>query len=450
MKSFAHKYVALGAILLVSALAPAQVPVTGVTGARIQDLVGSPTLVTVVLKNGPKDVNLQVVDLGPDYVSVKLQDGSRTAYKFAAIAEIQVQGDRIEAKEFRLSRTRALTSEEQKLHDRAIERAKQIFDTPGTDQSLRMSAASLLALTNDRAAIEYLEQFLTGNDTATAVEAAFALYLAGTTPPNMDAILSLGIGSGNREIRSKAVILAGLLGDESQVPKLMQMLRDRLADYSVPAMIALALLNEQDALPMLYENIQDSNKAKGDAAVIALSRMQSDEIAPRLKEIYPRTQNFSQFRIAKTLYAHNDTLGRQLLQDEFLDSPPLAIETAIALAKNGDRDGIRVLNAKLAERFNPTQPVELITRAEVAMALVVGGDGNATIAVQDLLTVEFPDVVAHTCRLIADAGLRRLMPLTQTAVEHTDPKVALAACVATLACANPDFHDRLAGVRLVQ
>ena len=431
--------------LVFSATASAQVPVSGVSGAKLQDLVGSPTLVTVVLKSGPEDVNLNVVDIGPDYVSFKMQNGQRTAYKFSALKEIRVQGDAIAAKAFTLDRSRALTPEEQKIYDGVTQKAKAFFDGPQTDQSIRMDAAGILVLSNDQSAEEYLTTFLNGNDTATAVEAAVRLYAAGKTDA-LQNVLQSGISSGNRNVRAKAVLLLGLTGNTSQEGQLMEMLRDRLADYSAPAMRTLAMLNNEAALPMMYDAILDSNSIKGEAAVFALGLMKSDEIPVRLKELLTRAKNFERFRIARALYAHNDTTGRQLLQGEFLDVPSLRTDTAIILAKQGDRDGIRILNEILDERYNPTTEV-LKKRAEMAMALVIGGDGAAITIVQELLGSDDLAVLKYTCDLIADSGVRRLMPLTQSSVENADAKVSMSACQATIACANPDYRDRLVGTR---
>jgi HEAT repeat protein len=451
VKAYSHKVAGVGIALLFSIAAVAQVPVSGVQGAKLQDLVNSPTFVTVVLKSGPKDVNLQVRDIGPNYVGVIAKDGSKPAYLFSAISEIIVQDGKIEsAPDFSLPKNRALTNEEQRLFERALERAKQIYDAASTDQSLRMDAAALLLLGHDTAAQEYLEQLLTGNDISTAVEAGMALYLGGVSLKNADAVIELGTGSGNRTVRSKAVLLVGLLGIQGRDQALLTLLRDRLADYSVPAMKSLALLNNTAALPLLYEAIQDANPTKADNAAAALGRMKSEEIVPRLREILTRAENFSRYRIACALYAHNDTVGRQLLQEEFLSMPNLSADAAIVLARNGDRDGIRVLNQKMEERYNKDQREVLFLRADMAMALVLGGDGNAIAAVQELLSSPDPQVIEYTCDRIAEAGLRRLMSITQSAVEHADPHVALSACFATASCGNASFHDRLVGARLAR
>ena len=72
-------------VLLAALPAAAQVTGTGAGGAKLADLVGSPTMVTVVLNSGAEDPNLNVLDLGPNYVAAKASDGARNVYLFSDI-----------------------------------------------------------------------------------------------------------------------------------------------------------------------------------------------------------------------------------------------------------------------------------------------------------------------------------------------------------------------------
>jgi hypothetical protein len=131
-------------------------------------------------------------------------------------------------------------------------------------------------------------------------------------------------------------------------------------------------------------------------------------------------------------------------------NPEIALTFAICLARNGDGNGIRALNQQMEKPYNKEAREDLLTRADMAIALVLGGEHNGIAAVQELLSSPDVVVIKHTCDLIAEAGLRRLMTITQSSVEHSDPHVALAACMAAASCGNASFHDRLAGARLAR
>lgn len=432
-------------VMLVCGTATAQPPVTGVQGATLKDLAGTSTLVTVVLKSDAEDPNLQVVELGPDYVAVRLENGSRTAYKFTAIKEVRVQGEKVEAKEFELDRSRSLTSDEQRIVGQAVERAAAIFQSSNVDQTLKMDAAALLHACGREGGLEYLRQLAAANDLVTALEATKRLYLCGDKEAG-GAVIDLAMESGNRKVRVLAAQVIGLLRIPGHEADLLTMLRDRAAEFYVPAARSLARLGNLEGLPLLFQGIEDINEEKSSAALVALCTLESDEIVPKMKQMLNDVKGFARFRVAQVLYAHKDPMGTKLLETDSMNTPSLVVDTAILLARTGNRDGRSFLVSKLEERF--TESPEIMTmRARMAGALVEAGDGNAISILQELLRFKDITVQKKVCEIVGAVGVRRLMPITQSSIDSTDNGVALAACAAAIACANPDFHDRLITLR---
>ncbi|MEA3366227.1 MAG: hypothetical protein U9Q79_11365, partial [Candidatus Hydrogenedentes bacterium] len=136
----------LGIALAVPAFGQ-DIPITGVEGATLEDLAGTPTLVTIVIKGrDAEDPNLQITELGPNYLSVLNPDtGDRHAYLFEDVEEIRVQGGKLEAKIFQRDAERALTQAQEGLLNRAIRQAAEVFQKENQNQPLKMDAAMIIA-----------------------------------------------------------------------------------------------------------------------------------------------------------------------------------------------------------------------------------------------------------------------------------------------------------------
>lgn len=427
-------------------LAGAAVPVVSPENHTLEDLVDEPVLVTVVLAQGARHPNVQVVDIGPNYVAVVDEDGKRSPYLFNSIQEIRVQDDPVEARRFVLDEARALTEEERVIVNRAVSRAREVFEAAAGNQPLRMQAAGVLASRTDVAARRYLIQLVQSNDRDIALSAAQWLYVAGEEPESIRDAVNRGLDSGNRQIRAEAAKVAGLYGYTEYEERLLQMAQDRLAEIAAPAAKALAHMGSADAIPILLDMIGASSGEKGEAAVYALSLLGDEEVREILRGRLERTSGGTQFRIARVLHKLGDPAGTNVLRQEIQETPTIAQKAAIVLARTGDFEGRRHLNDRLRQRYDP-YPQAVIRRARMVTALIEGQDRGALSALQRLLQSDHAAVNRAILSLAAETGVRSVMPLVAPKINSGDDQVALAASMTAVAIGDPRVRQRLMEVR---
>ena len=446
----ANRRLLVAAVLVFAAAhVSAQVPIVGSKGARLKDIAGTDTLVTVVLKgSGATDANLKIRKVTDTILSVESDSKRLNHYLLSDVKEIRVQGSVMTVKRPDPLRERGLTPEQQLVVDRAVERTNEIFAAATGNQPLRMWAAEVLAVAgNDeqrQTALEYLTALATGNDLRTALGAAHHLVLAGS-PPATGELVTQGLESGDRQVRASAARLAGLTRDPSGKAQLHQMLRDRASDISVPAIDALAWLGDRDSIPTLLDIVTERNEDKANAAADALISLGGEEIVDQLKQKLPDTEGRARFRVVRVLHALGDPLGTKLMRDEMLKIPSLEFDTAIILARQGDPEAMQVLRERLAQRYDPYQEV-LTHRAEATAALIEAGDRTNISVFQELLRIGMPEINLLVLRLIGLLDLRSLLPVTQPVIESNDQTVAVAASQAAAALAHSDYRARLAKV----
>jgi HEAT repeat protein len=429
-------------VLCAAALAQQMPPLIGGNG-RIKDLVGTPTLVTVVLKgSGALDQNLKVTDVGPDYLSVVDEGGERTAYLFESVQEVRVQKAAVDTPEIKAGETQTLRIEEQRVVDRALARAREVFDGANADQNLRMRAATLMAASGNKEALDYLEKLAATNHLETELDAYQCLYLAGRTEPP-SAIIAEGLQSGNRAVKAKAATIAGLYNDRSTITVLAPLLQDRLAEISAPAAIALARMNWREAIPTLMRMIGELHEAKGNAAVFGLARLGGADVTSEVKAKLQTATGLTRYRLITLLYRIEDPDAMRLLLEYGMSDPGKSLKTACALASRGDWTGRQHLVAYLKNKYFDETEVNLVNRAEAAVALVAAGDLTAISEIQKLLGVNNAAARKRICLMVAELGKRKLIPVLQPAIENADMEVAIEACTAVFAIAKPPFQGRL-------
>lgn len=426
------------------ATAEAPPPIVGGGDATIYDIAGTSTLVTVKVKStGALDKNLRILDVHEDRseFSVLSEDNEPGAFMFSDVQEIHVQGGKVEVKKILYDESQTLRAEDQKVVKRAFSRAREIYGTSDNKQSVKIRAAMLLALNREEEAREYLQKLAAANDLETALQATYNLYLAGQTEADTT-LLTKGLNSGNRRIRALAAVLTGLFKDQANVAFLNQMIQDRSADLAAPAARALGILGNRDCIPALLRMLTELNEEKGEAAVYALTRLGGQDIAQQMKLKYPSAIGETRFRIARVLYSLGDPMGRELLQNEFMQVPTLAPQAAMLLAAEGDWAAMQLLRDRLARRFDPLDEI-LKSRADAALALIAGGENAPTAVLQDLLRSEKNAVRVYVCLKIAKANDRQLLAITQPCIESSENPVALTASNAAISLADPDgFRER--------
>ena len=429
-------------IMCAAAMAQQIPPVVGGSGS-LNDLAGTPTLVTVVLKgSGALDKNLKVTNVGPDYLSVVDEDGESTAYLFESVQEVRVQKGAVEKPEVKASENQMLRIEEQRVVDRAMVRAREIFDGANADQNLKMRAATLMAANGNKEGLDYLEKLAATNHLQTELDAYQCLYLAGRNEPPSP-VISEGLQSGNRLIKAKAATIAGLYNDQSTITVLAPLLQDRLAEISAPAAMALARMGWRDAIPTLMRMIGELHEAKGDAAMFGLARLGGPDVLNEIKAKLETATGLTRYRLIMLLYKLEDPDAMRLLLDDGLSDPGKALKTACALAKRGDWTGRQYLANYLKNKYFDETEVNLVNRAEAAVALVAAGDLTAISEIQKLLSINNAVARKRICLMIAELGNRKLIPVMQPTIENADMEVAIEACTAVLAIAKPQFQARL-------
>lgn len=419
-------------------------PVAGAENASLNDIAGTTTLVTVVLSTtGAQDKNLRIVGVYGDHLSALTEDNQQISYLFASIKEIRVQGGAVETKMFQVDETRILRPEEVKVVQRAYVRAREIFDSSSADQSVKMQAAVLIALHPEAEGKKYLEELVKVKDPATALQAAWSLYLIGDyTPPSE--LLRDGLGSGNRKVKTKAALLSGIADDRTNEIALTKMLQDRSSELAKYGAWALTLLGQRDCIPTLLGMITQLDPDRGKAAVFGLSKFGGEDVIQQMKMKYKSAVGDTRLRIAEVLFNLGDPMGREILTQEMLPSPTLGVRAAELLAREGHYDAMQLLRSRLAQPSSP-YPDQMKARADMAGALFLGGDAGIVSEFQALLRSDDAEVVKYVCSVIVRIGKRPLLAVTQPPMEASKNDIALAACSAAIAIANPnDFRERLA------
>ena len=425
-------------------LAHAQVKLEGAGGASLEQLAGTKTLVTVVLKSGAKDENLYVNEVGDDFLSVMTPIGSVYPYLFSSISSVVVQNGEVDKGPFKLQARAVLTADQHQVLQRTLDRASTVFDQSANDQALRMEAATLLAVAGEGTArsdaVKYLETLYNSNELHVRLLAAKQLYLAGELE-EASPLIAAGLEHGNRRVRALATLMAGLTNDQSSVPVIRKMLDDRSADYWVPAARALALMGYKDDISKMSRVVFENNEDKAAAAVFALDHLGDARLAAGLKNELQSTTGMPRFRLAQILYALKDEKGEDLLK-EYLEVPTLAFQAAVILGRDGEILSQRELRNRINAKYDPIES-SMLWRTQAAASLIMGGDRTSTSVLQEALRSDFPNIQILACKLITEIGDRMLIPILQPTIENKNTGLSIIACQTVVALSDPVFRDRL-------
>ena len=441
--------VAAAAMLATWSAMAADVKITGTASpTTLKDLVGTDTMVTVVLKeSGAKDSNLKVVEVLPNSINVQTEKGEIVPYLLEMLEEIQVQGGQVEGKRFKAEDIQVLRPEQQRVVERAMSRAAEIFAGASDDQELKMQAAVLMALNKDAEATKYLKQLAETNDIAVQLTASRALYLVGE--PVSETLLRQGLESGNRQARALAASLAGLNNYTAGIPLLGPLFNDRAVELSAPAARALARLGDRACVPRLMAMLEESNEVKGEAAVFALSRLGGDDIMQDMKAQLGDTEGIIRYRALRVLYRMKAPGVNELISKVFKDYPTLAPRAALVLARDGDWEATQFLRSRLTRREDPTD-ANLMYRAEAAAALLVNGDPSTLAVFQEILRSNSTKAKQKVFEMFTDIGSVRLIPILQPSIENVDKHMSLDACQTVATLALPAFRARVMEMRSEQ
>ncbi len=430
-------------IVLTAALtATAEIPVVGSEQpVSLTDIVGTPTMITVVLKDsGARDANLKLLEVRSDRIIVLAPNGDVIPYLTDSVEAVELQDGAVEPRRIPQLDTQLLRAEHQRVVDRAWARVREIYEQANDDQELRIQAATLLALINNANAHNYLRQLADSNDIMIQLSAAGALYLIGDNVS--ESLLRQGLESGNRLARAKAAGLAGLTGYRDGIPFLQAMFQDRAVQLSAPAARALARLGVRDIVPRLLSMIHELHEAKGESAIFALTQLGDEDVIEQIKFRLLEAEGVMRLRLVRVLKNLSDPVGLDELRFIYKNYPTLAPEVALLLAQAGDWNATQFLRDRLSRREDPTE-ANLRYRAQNAQALLAGGDPSAMAVFQELLRSDNEDVTRYAFELMVELGIPRLITLLQPSIENIDREFALNACQTVIALAFPEYRERL-------
>lgn len=421
--------------------AAADISITGAnTKISLSEIVGTPTMITVVLKDSnARDTNLKLLEVQPDRIIVLAPNGDAIPYMRDSIQEIEIQGGVVEQKRSVLLEAKMLRPEHQRVVERAWMRVREIFNDSADNQSIKIQAATLLALDENVEAHNYLRQLAESNDIETQLRASVALYLAGDVVS--DTLLNHALDGGNRNARVMAARISGLTENNAAVPLLRVMFNDRAVQLSAPAARALARLGVTEIEPQLINMLFELHQEKGKAAIFGLSLLSDPQVVDQLKFRLQDADGMARFRLAETLFRIGDPAGLQELKDLSHQYPTLLPEAALLLAPSGDWESTQFLQNRLLRREDPTEE-NLTYRARNAKALLESGDSSAMAVFQELLRSDNDNITNLIFELMADLGQTRMITLLQPSIENVDSEFALNACNTVIALAFPEFRTR--------
>ena len=432
-------------LLAVAGSAVAQVRVSGAS-AKLSDLAGTQTLVTVVLKGGAKDSNLRIASVNPSTVTFVTEKGEQAIYTVATIEEVQVQGGVVAKSEVVLMKD-VLAPSDQLVLERAFARAKEVFDTSEQEQNVKIDAAALLALKQDEAATTYLKQLTEGGTPQEALAASEAMFLAGMEVS--DTLLRTGLDSGNRLVKGAAAELSGLTGYTEAGALLVRLAQDRAWEVSAPACRAVARMGNREIVPLLISGLNERNDDKANAVIWSLLRLGGDDIPAQLKLRLPQLTGVEKFRTLYVIYRLGDPEGKRMMLDLIGEMPTLAADAAVVLGGDGDVSSMDALRQRLRRREDETE-ANLIARAKTAAALIRGGDPSAKGVLQELVRSEKKGARATALAEIVRLNNRTMISLIQSSVENVDKATAIDAATTVIALGSTDFRNRLLDLRAAE
>ncbi len=447
-------------ILCAGVCAQAQVSVQDQQGRTLRGLAGSDALVTVVLNaGGARDANLHILEVFSDHFTFEQQNGENGSYRFASVKEIRVQDGAIQKKRSSRNRAGILTPSDRGVVKRAGARAYEIFNESEGNQVLRMAAAGVIGATeneNAAEAVAYLTQRAEGNDLSTAVVANQILFMAGKTPD--EETLRRGMDSGLRQIRGMAAFTAGLTGNAKYARDIARLLKDSTTYPS--AAISSARVGDRSGVELMIRGIRSLDDTKGMASVFALSTLGGEKVVQAMWNIVRTAHGEPWFRALSVLTALGDEEAIEMMSAEALKKREHFVKAAMLLTERGDWEAKTLLRKYIEEPFDGYLE-DLMLRMKVLRVLIQTDDVPAKNRLASIMSYTDRGVMAHGnqgvkfqkevtlllvkalgCQTIGVIGNRNLMSTLAPLVENLNPVIALAACDAAIAIADPDYHAR--------
>jgi cyclophilin family peptidyl-prolyl cis-trans isomerase/HEAT repeat protein len=275
-----------------------------------------------------------------------------------------------------------------------------------------------------------------------------------------EALLRGFLASRTPEVRRRAAVAAGRIGDPAAVPLLLHVLaNDARPAVRADAAFALGLLPDTSATviaalraaaPPAWAPVREEETNVVVEVVASLGRLGSDaaraEVTDALRRVHPAPNEHSR-RIAAeallNLWRFPPGAGRSFWAIRFLDHPDPGLRwpAALALVRIGDVEATTRLESAL-------QDPDPRVRALAARGLTAGRADSAGIsdaALQGLAALvgdRDPQVRINTLRTLAGYGPRAPVDAIAASLRDRDPNVAVTAAT-TLASLGQDAGDAL-------
>lgn len=465
---------------IISAPVWAQLTITGKSAASIDSIIKDKTLVTIVLKENFRDVNLQINKIEDILIKFTSSDGTKSVYRISDIKEIQVQESRYAEKNHFDGKV-ALTRAEQKIVKRAVARAEEWFNQlngnshlPHTILSdlknvsaldishimgtLKMDAALLLAVSGKEEHQSYLEEIVENGDIDSAIFAATYLMQTGAKIP--DELIKEAFLNGERTTRADAAGIVGYTDKKNFLLDLQKMSKDPSPETYPSSIRALGMLGDRESLAEMYKGLSTLSQPKAEAAIFALTQLGGDDMIAELNRQYTQSKNIEKFRILRLLYVLGDADAANRMRDIGLSSFAYNKVVALVLIEHSDWDGVNWIREYLNKPTDPNR-YNLFYRAYAAKALYIQTPNESLKILQELSRITPTEIYAkghnkdepykavsamlvHTqsCKILGSIADKSMLRLLANMIEDKEPMVSLAACEAIIKTVNIDFRER--------
>jgi cyclophilin family peptidyl-prolyl cis-trans isomerase/HEAT repeat protein len=277
-----------------------------------------------------------------------------------------------------------------------------------------------------------------------------------------DVKLSSFFKSNDANIRSRAILAAGRIGNPGILPALQPLLKDPIADVRTELAFALGQIHSRKGLPLAIALLKDPDENIKRLAIESLGKIGALESVSEITPFLDHQQQAIREQAALALALIKDRNTTQLLIDKAKKEDPAQWSYVYALYRLADRRAIPVLHEVLA---NPSQSPSSGDPSSILFAL------KALWALKEPLNdAEYKSLLQHSDQRIrqnaldvaAAAGKNNVCNAIQNAMATADinTRSKSVEAMGTLGCgtidekfkllSDPDVTIRAAAIQLIQ
>ncbi|WP_169314905.1 HEAT repeat domain-containing protein [Rubinisphaera brasiliensis] len=295
--------------------------------------------------------------------------------------------------ENRAVRLKVLDSLRRLKHPDAVPYMVDLLADPQPE--IRERAVDVLGQIGDQSAVVDLENLLK-EDRHEGVRIACAKALGEIGDPESVAVLEDAL-TDTVQVRLKAVIALGQIGNDSALLSLTAMLRDQLPELRYHAAQALAEIGDKRSIRPVEVLAADSDPMVSRGAFKALAKL-GDERSEKeiLKAAKKRTKKATTVKASKTNF--KDMFSPAVLRDMFWPDDP---QRRMVIAGSGG--GVLLVGIVAAAMFLSSGPTKVVRRGR-PVSVAFSSDGNKLVTGRSYGVVEFWDVTGDEPNYSFDYG----------------------------------------------